>query len=67
MAFILAAVADGHVGVDQARRLIRDKGVAPAAKQIRKATRDIRRQESSAGRGSRGPERADPRPGKKHR
>jgi len=48
MAFILESVADGHVGVDQARRLIRAKGVIPAAKQIRKATRDVRRQESIA-------------------
>jgi hypothetical protein len=45
MGFILAAVADGHVGVEQARRLIRSKGVVPAAKQIRKATRDKRRRE----------------------
>lgn len=43
MGFILAAVADGHVSVEQARRLIRSKGVVPAAKQIRKATRDVRR------------------------
>ena len=43
MGFILAAVADGHVGVEQARRLIRGKGVVPAAKQIRKATRGARR------------------------
>jgi len=50
MGFILAAVADGHVGVDQARRLIRGKGVIPAAKQIRKATRDVRRHESIADR-----------------
>lgn len=42
MGFILAAVADGHVGVEQARKLIRAKGVIPAAKQIRKATRDER-------------------------
>jgi hypothetical protein len=48
MGFILAAVADGHVSVDQARRLIRSKGVIPAAKQIRKATRDIRHRESIA-------------------
>jgi hypothetical protein len=43
MGFILAAVADGLVGVEQARRLIGSKGVIPAAKQIRKATRDVRR------------------------
>lgn len=42
MGFILAAVADGHVGVEQARKLIRAKGVIPAAKQIRKATREER-------------------------
>ena len=49
MGFILAAVADGHVGVEQARRLIRGKGVVPAAKQIRKATRGTR-QGTKAGR-----------------
>jgi hypothetical protein len=49
MGFILAAVADGYVGVEQARRLIRDKGVVPAAKQIRKATRDLRRSDKAAG------------------
>jgi hypothetical protein len=43
MGYILASVADGLVGVEQARRLIRSKGVMPAAKQIRKATRDARR------------------------
>jgi hypothetical protein len=43
MGFILAAVADGLVSVEQARRLIGSKGVIPAAKQIRKATRDVRR------------------------
>jgi hypothetical protein len=43
MGFILASVADGLVGVEQARRLIRSKGVMAAAKQIRKATRDARR------------------------
>ena len=42
MGFILAAVADGYVGVEQARKLIRAKGVIPAAKQIRKATREER-------------------------
>ena len=42
MGFILAAVADGYVGVEQARKLIRAKGVIPAAKQIRKATREDR-------------------------
>lgn len=42
MGFILAAVADGFVGVEKARRLIRTKGVIPAAKQIRKATREER-------------------------
>jgi hypothetical protein len=52
MGFILAAVADGHVGVEQARRLIRGKGVVPAAKQIRKATRDARHG-SKAGRSGR--------------
>jgi hypothetical protein len=47
MGFILAAVADGLIGVEQARRLIRSKGVVLAAKQIRKATRDIRRPEKA--------------------
>lgn len=56
MGLILAAVADGHVSVEQARRLIRAKGVVPAAKQIRKATRDLRRHESIAGRDSKRPE-----------
>jgi hypothetical protein len=67
MAFILASVADGHVGVDQARRLIRGKGVIPAAKQIRKATRDIRRHESIASRETKRPERKRPKAAKKHR
>ena len=49
MGFILAAAADGHVGVEQARRLIRTKGVIAAAKQIRKATRELRRHEPGAG------------------
>ena len=52
MGFILAAVADGHVGVEQARRLIRGNGVVPAAKQIRKATRDSRH-DSKTGRSGR--------------
>jgi hypothetical protein len=69
MGFILAAVADGHVGVDQARKLIRSKGVIPAAKQIRKATRDVRRdvrkQEAAAGLESEPAERKRRRSGKK--
>jgi hypothetical protein len=48
MAFILAAVADGYVSVEQARKLIRAKGVIPAAKQIRKATREERHQAKKA-------------------
>jgi|GEM_PF-2746300 len=48
MGFILATVADGHVSVEHARKLIRTKGVVPAAKQIRKATRDARRHQSTA-------------------
>jgi hypothetical protein len=65
MGFILAVVADGHVGVDQARRLIRNKGVVAAAKQIRKATRDVRRQESIAGRADKRAEHPQPPAGKK--
>lgn len=53
MGFILAAVADGHVTVEQARRLIRTKGVVPAAKQIRKATRGVRSKTEKADRGDR--------------
>lgn len=49
MGFILATVADGHVGVDKARRLIRAKGVVAAAKQIRKATRHVRHRHATAG------------------
>jgi hypothetical protein len=43
MAFILSAVADSLIGVEQARKLIRTKGVVPAAKQIRKATHEVRK------------------------
>ncbi len=60
MGFILAAVANGHVGVDQARRLIRSKGVVPAAKQIRKATRDLRRHDQVVARGAEPADRARP-------
>ena len=65
MGFILAAVADGHVSVEQARSLIRAKGVVPAAKQIRKATRDLRRYETMAGRESRRPAPTRQKPSKR--
>lgn len=47
MGFILSSVADGLVSVEHARRLIRTKGVVPAARQIRKATRNVRKQDAT--------------------